>query len=90
MFSFSVYGRGAPRESTAVRPFHEAPPVQALSENGFALLSGTPACEGARFWVAGFVLNSPETPEVNHVFAVQRALGGAHPTRKFKSFFCLF
>ena len=58
-FAFSVRGRGAPRESTAVRRLHHALPGKALSENGLKVLSGTLACKGVRSRVAGFVLNSP-------------------------------
>ena len=36
-FAFSVRGRGVSRESTTVRPLHQAPPVQALYENGLTV-----------------------------------------------------
>ena len=68
-FAFSVRCRRAPREFITVRPFHQAFPGQALSEGGLAVLPGTLACEGLHSRVAGFALNSPETPEVNHVVA---------------------
>ena len=38
VFDFSVRGRGAPRESTTVRPLHKALPGQALSEALFRLV----------------------------------------------------
>ena len=67
--AFPVHGRGAPRESTTVRPLHQALPGQALSEAGLTFLPGALACGDVRSRVAWFALNSPETPEVNHVTA---------------------
>ena len=74
MLPLCAWSGGAPSESITVRPLHQALPGKALSEGGLTVLPGTLACEGVRSQVAGFVLNSPETPEENHVVA---ALCGA-------------